>query len=118
MRKANLYQTSHIVLLYCNIRDYQLTINAVSQSCVVAKSGKFWRAATGQPNLANRMEDCSTGHSTVVQYVNQTLEVFVAVSHLYAKFDCPVAHLNFSLLDTTDCETGLQYKGQNIHAQN
>ena len=64
------------------------------------------------------MEDCSTGHSTVVQYVNQTLEVFVAVSHLYAKFDCPVAHLNFSLLDTTDCETGLQYKGQNIHAQN
>ena len=42
------------------------------------------------------------------EYENQTLEAFVAVSHLSAKFDCPVARQNFSLLATAhDCETGL-----------
>ena len=35
------------------------------QSCAVAKSDKFWRAI-GQSNLADRMEDCSTGQSAVV----------------------------------------------------
>ena len=29
------------------------------------------------------------------EYKFQTLEVFVAVSHLYTMFDCPVAHQNF-----------------------
>ena len=29
------------------------------------------------------------------EYENQTLEAFVAVSRLYAKFDCPVARQNF-----------------------
>ena len=38
---------------------------SVSQSCAVAKSDKFWRA-TGQLNLADRMEDCSIGQSAVV----------------------------------------------------
>ena len=38
---------------------------AVSQSCAVAKSEVFWRA-TGQSNLADRMEDYSTGRSAVV----------------------------------------------------
>ena len=28
---------------------------------------------------------------------NQTLEVFVAASHFYANFDCPVTHQNVSL---------------------
>ena len=37
----------------------------VSQSCAVAKSEHFWRA-TGQSNLADRMEDCSIRQSAVV----------------------------------------------------
>ena len=42
------------------------------------------------------------------EYENQTLEAFVVVSHLYAKFDCPVACPNCSLLGTVHgCETGL-----------
>ena len=32
------------------------------------------------------------------EYENQTSEAFVAASRLSAKFDCPVARLNFSLL--------------------
>ena len=41
------------------------------------------------------------------EYKNQTLEAFVVVSRLSAKFDCPVACKNFSLLATAhDCETG------------
>ena len=36
------------------------------------------------------------------------LEAFVAASRLYAKFDCPMARQNCSLLATAhDCETGL-----------
>ena len=42
------------------------------------------------------------------EYENQTLEAFVAASRLYAKYACPVACQNFSLLATVhDCETGL-----------
>ena len=38
----------------------------------------------------------------------QTLEAFVAVSFLYAKFDCLVAHQKCSLVATAyDCETAL-----------
>ena len=41
------------------------------------------------------------------EYKNQTLGVFVAVSHLYTKFDCSVVRQNFSLLATVyDSETG------------
>ena len=39
--------------------------NPVSESCAVAKSESFWRA-TGQSNLADRMEDCFIGKSAVV----------------------------------------------------
>ena len=42
-----------------------LSNKTVSQACTVAKSGKF-RWATGQSNLANRMEDCSIGQRAVV----------------------------------------------------
>ena len=46
--------------------NQNITINKpVSQSCAVAESEKFWRA-TGQSNLADRTEDCSTGQSAVV----------------------------------------------------
>ena len=42
------------------------------------------------------------------EYENQTLEAFDAARCLYAKFSCPVARQNFSLLATVhDCETGL-----------
>ena len=53
---------------------------------------KNFGVATGQSNVADRVEDCSTGQSAVVQYEykNQTLEAFVAASCLSAKFDCPV----------------------------
>ena len=37
----------------------------VSQSCVIDKIEKFWRA-TGHSNLGERMEACSAGRSTVV----------------------------------------------------
>ena len=42
------------------------------------------------------------------EYENQTLEAFVAASRSYVKYDCAVAHQNFSLLATAhDCETEL-----------
>ena len=40
-------------------------VRSVSQSCVVAKSRKFWWA-TEQSNLADRIEEFSTGQTTVV----------------------------------------------------
>ena len=46
-------------------KRHMWTYKLLSQSCAVAKSRKFCRA-TGQSNLANRMEDCSTGQSAVV----------------------------------------------------
>ena len=42
------------------------------------------------------------------EYVNQTLEAFVAASRSYINFDYPVAHQKFSLLATAhDWEPGL-----------
>ena len=41
------------------------TYKLLSQSCAVAKREQFWRA-TGQSNLADRMENCSIGQSAVV----------------------------------------------------
>ena len=42
------------------------------------------------------------------EYENQALEAFVVASRLSAKFDCPEAYQNCSLLVTAhDCETGL-----------
>ena len=65
--------------------------------------------ATGQSNLADRMEDCSTGQSAVRAKVQLwENQAFVAGSSLHAKFNCPVVCQNFSLLATVhDCETGL-----------
>ena len=55
----------------------------VSQSCAVAETEAFWQA-TGQSNLADRMEDRSIVQSAAVWVrLNQTLEAFVAVNHLY-----------------------------------
>ena len=78
----------------------------VSQSCAVAKIlVGHWKS-----NLADRMEDCCIDLAKVhlCKYENQTLEAFAADSRLYAKFDCPVAHQNFSHLATAcHCVTGL-----------
>ena len=54
-------------------KRHMWTYKLVSQSCAVAKSENFWRA-TGQSNLANRMEDCSTGQSAVVVSENENKE--------------------------------------------
>ena len=67
---------------------------------------KFWRA-TGQSNLADRMEDCSTSQKAATWEQNQTLEAFTTARRSCVKFDCPVARQNFSLLGTAhDPETG------------
>ena len=65
-------------------------------------SGQKWKIsrATGQTNLTDRMEDCTIGQVQLCEHESQTLEAFVAASHLSAKFDCPVAHHNFSFLAT------------------
>ena len=48
------------------------------------------------------------GQSADVRVENQTLKAFVAVSCLSAKFYCPVARENISVLATAhDCDTGL-----------
>ena len=58
---------------------------------------KFWRA-TGQSNLADRMED-------------QTFCAFIAAILWYAKFDCPMTRQNFSALaNAHDCKMGLEQK--------
>ena len=48
------------------------------------------------------------------EYENQTLEAFLAASHLYTMFDCPVVCQNVSLLAAVhDCEIGLLTDLQN-----
>ena len=45
--------------------EEEVNNEAVKEACAVAKSEKFWRAIK-QSNLADRMEDCSTGQSAFV----------------------------------------------------
>ena len=67
--------------------------------------------SSGKSNLADRMEEAaSLAKVQLCECENQTLKGFLVASRLYAKFDCPVAHQNISLLATAhDCETGLWY---------
>ena len=58
----------------------------VSQSCAVAKSDKFWRA-TGQSNLADRIEDCSTGQSAVVWVGRRNFWSFCCLPEVFI-FSC------------------------------
>ena len=54
------------------------------------------------------MEDCFTGQNAVVGLQIPNFGTSVAARRLHIKFDCPVAHQNFSLLATAhDCETGV-----------
>ena len=74
---------------------------------MAAQSEIFWRA-TGQSNLAGRMEDCSSGQSAVVcEHENQTLEAFAAASQFVCQFELSSrARQNNSPLATAhDCET-------------
>ena len=69
----------------------------VSRSCTVARGETFWRV-TGRSNLADRMEDCSTGQSAVVWVRKPN----------FGSFCCGQPCHNFSLVATAhDCETGL-----------
>ena len=55
---------------------------------------------SGRPldNQTWQMDTAPVAKVQSCEYENQTLEAFVAGSCLYAKFDCPVAHQNLSLL--------------------
>ena len=92
-----------------NLGRYQnefICSKPVSQSCTVARSEIFWQA-TGQSNLADRMEDCSNGQSAVVRVRKPNFGSF-AIGSFYVKFGYPVARQSCSLLASVhDCETGL-----------
>ena len=82
----------------------------VSQSCPVVNIEEFW-PAMGQSNLAYKWLATTKAfkfgfctHTTALWPVEQS-------SILYAKFDCPVARQNFSLLATAhDRQTDLLLK--------
>ena len=63
----------------------------VSQSCAVAKSKIFWRA-TGQSNLADRMEDCSTGQSAVMRVGKILLRFAMRISSLVLQWPARICH--------------------------
>ena len=78
----------------------------VSQSCTVAKSGNFWLAhwtfKLGRQNRLLHWPKCSCMSVKIKRW-----KLFTT-SCLYAKFNCPVACQNCSLLATAhDCDTGL-----------
>ena len=61
-----------------------------------SKSEKFWQA-TGQSNLAERMEDCSTGQSEVVWERKQNfwkllLWPFVCLPSLIVQWSARIVH--------------------------
>ena len=82
---------------YISTGTHDLISQIHNHICTVAKSGRPLNNQTWQT-------ECKTAPLVRVQlceYENQTLEAFVAASCLYAKFDCPVAYQNFSLLGTS-----------------
>ena len=79
---------------------YNFASDPVSQSCAVTKSEIFWWD-TGPSNLADRMEDCSTGHSAVVRIWKPTfgsflLQLAVCMPSLIVQW--PTRSFHFSLL--------------------
>ena len=69
------------VTVYLLINSFN---NPVSQSCAVAKSEKSWRA-TGQSNFADRIEDCSIGHSAVIWVRSPDLGKLLLCSQPFAR---------------------------------
>ena len=87
--------------------SFSLSYKPVSQSCAVAKSEKFWRA-TGQSNLVYKRVAATKASKFGFLTRTTALWPMEQSSILSAKFDCPVARQNVSLLATAhDCETGL-----------
>ena len=75
-------------------------------------SRQKWKILAGHWTIKLGRQNGKTTPLAKVQlceYENQNMQAFVTASRLYAKFDCPVACQNFSLLDIAkhDCETGL-----------
>ena len=66
------------------------------------------------------MKNGQLGKVQLCEYENKTLEAFVATRRSYDKFDCPVAHRNFSFLAPAhDCEiVWLIGKGAVVAKQN
>ena len=84
----------------------------VSQSCAVAKSEIFWRA-TGQSNLADRMEDCSIGQSAVVWVRKPNFGSFCCGQPFVCQvwlLSCPPECFTFSYCAWIDCTTGCWYE--------
>ena len=81
------------------------------QSCAVATRTVKVKNSGGPLDNQTWQTEWKTAPLVKVQlyeYKNQTLEGFVAVSRLYAKFDCSVANQNFFTFSYFyDCETGL-----------
>ena len=81
----------------------------ISQSCTGTKSEKFWWA-TGQSNLAYKRLAATKPSRVWFSYSTQLLWPMEQSSILSAKFACPVARQNISLLATAhDCETDLSH---------
>ena len=75
-----------------------------------AESEKIWQA-TGQSNLAYERLITTKASKVCFLYSHSCALANEALFILSAKFDCPVARQNFSLLATAhDCETGLLSK--------
>ena len=75
---------------------------SVSQSCPVAKAINSGRQLNNQ-TWQTEWKTAPLAKVQLCEYENQTLEAFVAVRCLYAKFDCQVACQKFSLLTTSLC---------------
>ena len=74
-----------------------------------AESEKIWQA-TGQSNLAYERLIATKASKVWFSY-SHSCALANEAAILTAKFDCPVARQNFSLLATAhDCETGLLSK--------
>ena len=103
----------HWKIFWRNVREFDkyvvvISNKLVSQSRAVAKSEKFWRAtahsAWGTNGWLQQKLPKFGFRTTAFWPVEQS-------SILSARFDCPVARQNFSLVATAhDCETGLWSK--------
>ena len=100
---THLAYTVDLVFDKTESKQKSLINTPVSQICTVAKSEKLSQA-TGQTNLADRMEDCSIGQSAVlcIEYKKQTLKAFVALPASCMPISLivqwPAIHVYFSLL--------------------
>ena len=94
-----------IILIACRPRN-----KPVSQSCAVAKSGKFWRA-TGQSNLADKRLAAVKASKVWFWFWFSHNCTLANGASLPFSLNCPVTCQNFSLLAAAhDHQTGLIVK--------